>query len=201
LNTSPQNYFYKYNGNTTTSEASSTIIYHTANLNLTTDASISAFNSLFDNNGITSGSLTLAQTQFSINFVNSSKFIGTFQPLDAINSVSAFQPSISLTINTYTPSTYQIQVTNISSNIPSSIYFILVSYKNITTNQISSKTTISIRPLVTPTSDQIASCVDGADFAVLQCMRVVMQAGANYSFAFTNIVENSVYNVYYTYAN
>lgn len=167
----------------------STIIYHTANVNLTTDASISAFNSLFDNNGITASSLSLAQTQFSINFVNVSTFIGNFQPMDAITASSAsFQPQISLTINNYIPSSYQIVVSDIKSNIHSSVYFILVSYKNITTNQISSKTTISVKPLIVPTSDQIASCIDGAGFTALQCMRVVMQAGSTYSFKFTNIV-------------
>lgn len=60
---------------------------------------------------------------------------------------------------------------------------------------------ISIKPLVTPTSDQIASCVDGGGYAAVQCMRVVMQSNSTYSFKFTNIVENSVYSVYYTYAN
>jgi len=164
-------------------------MYHTANVNLTTDASISAFNSLFDNNGITASSLSLAQTQFSINFVNVSTFIGNFQPMDAITASSAsFQPQISLTINNYIPSSYQIVVSDIKSNIHSSVYFILVSYKNITTNQISSKTTISVKPLIVPTSDKIASCIDGAGFTALQCMRVVMQAGSTYSFKFKNIV-------------
>jgi hypothetical protein len=167
----------------------STIIYHTANVNLTTDASISAFNSLFDSNGITASSLSLAQTQFSINFVNVSTFIGNFQPMDAMTSSSAsFQPQISLTINDYTPSSYQIVVSGITSNVHSSVYFILVSYKNITTNQISSKTTISVKPLIVPTSNQIASCIDGAGFTALQCMRVVIQAGSSYSFKFNNIV-------------
>ena len=122
--------------------------------------------------------------------------------MDAMtSSSSSFQPQISLTINDYTPSSYQIVVSGISSNIHSSVYFILVSYKNISTNQITSKTTIIIKPLITPTSDQIASCIDGAGFTALQCMRVVMQAGNSYSFKFTNIVQNSVYAIYYTYAN
>ena len=109
--------------------------------------------------------------------------------MDAMtSSSSSFQPQISLTINDYTPSSYQIVVSGISSNIHSSVYFILVSYKNISTNQITSKTTIIIKPLITPTSDQIASCIDGAGFTALQCMRVVMQAGNSYSFKFTNIV-------------
>ncbi len=103
-------------------------------------------------------------------------------------STTTFQPQITLIINEYRPNSYQIVVSDIKSNIHSSVYFILVSYKNISTNQISSKTTISIKPLITPTSDQIASCIDGAGFTALQCMRVVMQATNSYSFKFTNIV-------------
>lgn len=78
LYTSPQNYFYTYNGNTTTNELSSTYIYHTSDRNLTSDASTTAFSALFDSNGITSASLSLAQTQFSINFISRSYFVGTF---------------------------------------------------------------------------------------------------------------------------
>jgi hypothetical protein len=52
-----------------------------------------------------------------------------------------------------------------------------------------------------PTSDQIASCVDGTNYAAIQCMRVAMSSGNIYSVTFGNIIEDSVYVLYYTIAN
>lgn len=83
LNTSPQNYYYQYNGNTT-NQFSSTIIYHIASQNLTSDASISAFNSLFSSNTLSLASVSLAQTSFSINFIGTSTLLTPFDPMTAI---------------------------------------------------------------------------------------------------------------------
>lgn len=89
-------------------------------------------------------------------------------------SLSSFQPQVSFEVTDYVKDTYLVTVNNLKANVPSTIYFILVSYKNITTNQITSATTISIRTLVTPSQDQIASCTDGAGVPAVQCHRVAM---------------------------
>lgn len=111
------------------------------------------------------------------------------------------QPQFSFTLQSYTPKTYQVQITNIQSSLPSTLFFILVSYKNVTKNQISSKTNITVKPLITPTNSQIASCLDGENNPALQCLRVVMLAGSTYSATLTNLVESSVYTLYYVVAN
>lgn len=95
----------------------------------------------------------------------------------------------------------KIKISGISGNVYSSLYMILVSHKNITTNQITSETKISIKQLVIPTNDQVASCVDGTNYTAIQCMRVVMQPDNVYSVTFDNIVDDSVYALYYTIAN
>lgn len=160
-----------------------------ANPNLTTDGSISAFNALFDLNGITTTSKTLAQTQFSINYIASSFALTSFSPMTAIQSSSGlFQPSMNLNIQTYSKGAYKVYITGIQMSVPGTIYFLLVSYKNITTNQITSQTKISIKTLVTPSSDQIASCTDGSGYPGVQCMRVVAQSGKSYSLTLPNIV-------------
>lgn len=115
--------------------------------------------------------------------------MGTFDPMDGINSANSnFQPSTTFTLHGYQAGTYKVSVTNIYSSVPGSIYFVLVSYKNITTNQISSTTTINIKPLVIPTADQIASCVDGSDYSAVQCRRVVVLNSTAYNFDFEFLV-------------
>lgn len=201
LNTSPNNYYYAFQGNTTTWESTKTTIYHTAHPNLTSDASITSFKNIFDANGITTASLSLAQTQFSINFIQKSTFSNNFEPMQAISATAAYQPSITFTLRDYVKSSFKVQIAQLRSSQPATVYFILVSHKNITTNQITSTTTISIKPIITPTHDQVASCVDGSSAAAVQCMRVVMLANTDYSFYFQNLVENSVYALHYAYAN
>jgi len=97
-------------------------------------------------------------------------------------------PQISLTVNNYIANTNKIYINSIQSNVAATIYFILVSYKNITTNKITSQTSISIRTLIQPTSNQIASCVDGSGYAAAQCMRVSAQGGKIYSLTLPTIV-------------
>jgi len=157
---------------------------------------------LFTTNTLTAASLALGQTGFSINFISTSTLLSQFDPLTAIQlSTASQQPQFSLTVQSYTAKTYQVQITNIQSSLPSTLYFILVSYKNITKNQISSKTNITVKPLITPTNSQIASCLDGENNPALQCLRVVMLAGSTYSATLTNLVESSVYTLYYVVAN
>ena len=113
----------------------------------------------------------------------------TFDPMNGIQSLTSdFQPSISFAVHNYQAGSYKVSVTDLYSSIPGSVYFVLVSYKNITTNQISSTTTINIKPLVTPSADQIASCVDGSDYPAVQCRRVVMLNSTAYNFDFSNLV-------------
>lgn len=202
LSTSPQNYYYSYTGNTTTIQSQQTIIYHLTNPNLTSDGSISAFNSLFSANVLTPASLSVAQTQFSVNFVSTSQLLTSFSPMNAIQlSDSSLQPQFSFTLQDYRAGSYQVTLSSIQSTLPASLYFILVSYKNVTINKISSKTNITIKPLVTPTNSQIASCIDGQGFPAVQCFRIVMQAGTSYSVTLSNLIENSVYVLYYAGAN
>lgn len=157
---------------------------------------------MFSNNVLTAASLSVGQTQFSVNFLSSSIQLSDIGPLPTIQlSSSNSQPQFSFNVQSYQASASQVIISNIQSNLPSTLYFILVSYKNVTINQISSKTTITIKPLVTPTSSQIASCVDGQGFPAVQCFRVVMQSGSSYSVTLSNIVANSVYSLYYTVAN
>jgi len=109
----------------------------------------------------------------------------TFDPMDAVQSLTSdFQPQVTFTTHAYQTGSYKVSVSNLFSSVPGTVYFVLVSYKNITTNQISSTTTITIRPLVVPSADQIASCVDGSGFAGVQCRRVVMLNSTSYNFDF-----------------
>jgi hypothetical protein len=109
LKTSAQNYYYNYKGNSTTNQFSSTIIYHLANPNLTSDASISAFNSMFSGNGLTSTSLSLAQSQFSITFFSTTQLLTSFSPMTAIEiASSSFQPSYSLTVGSFDKTTRRV---------------------------------------------------------------------------------------------
>lgn len=55
--------------------------------------------------------------------------------------------------------------------------------------------------MIIPTNSQIASCVDGENNPALQCFRVVMQASTTYTATITNLVESSVYTLYYVVAN
>lgn len=200
--TSPQNYNYAYKGNTTSNQYQNTIIYHITSPNLTSDGSISAFNSLFSNNALTSTSLSTAQTQFSVNFISTSTLLTSFAPMTAIQASTAnMQPQVSFSISGYQKGSYFVTLNGIQSTLPSTVYYILVSYKNVSINQITSKTNITIKPLRTPTSSQIASCVDGEGFPALKCFRVVMVAGSTYSVTVPNLVDNSVYVLYYTIAN
>jgi hypothetical protein len=102
-------------------------------------------------------------------------------------AANSFKPTVTLIFQPYTPKSYVIQVTNIQTDLPSSIYFVLVSYKNISTNQITGKTIISIKPKVIPTTDQIASCLDGTNAPAVQCSRIVMLSGQNYSLSLTSL--------------
>jgi len=95
LNTSASNYYFAYPGQVKANELSSTIIYHVSNQNLTTDPSSSAFSSMYDASGITTTSLATALANFSINYINNSNSLGSFNPIDAITtSSSPFQPTL-----------------------------------------------------------------------------------------------------------
>lgn len=82
---------------------------------------------------------------------------------------------------------FLVTVSNLMASSPGTVYFVLVSYKNITTNQITSTTNITIRPLVIPSEEQVASCLDGSSYPAIQCRRVVLLSGMTYSFNFDNL--------------
>ena len=200
LNTSPANYYYVYNGNST-SKGTETIIYHMSSKNLTSDPSISAFTALFDANGLTTASTTTASTEFSVDFITGSSLLSSFNPMSAVQTASGFTPTVSLTVDPYTYNSLTVTISSITASLPSSLYMVLVSYKNITTNQISKKTNITIKPVVTPSNEQVASCKDGSGEAAVQCHRVVMLSGSSYSVTFTNIINDAVYAMHYVVAN
>ena len=116
-------------------------------------------------------------------------------------SVANMQPQFSFSVSGYQKGSYYVTLNGIQSTLPSTVYYILVSYKNVSINQITSKTNITIKPLITPTSSQIASCVDGEGNTALKCFRVVMVAGSTYTVTVPNLLDNSVYSLFYTIAN
>ena len=172
-----------------------------ANKNLTSDASISAFAGLFDSNGLTTASQTTANTEFSVDFITSSTLLSSFTPISALQTASGFTPTVSLTVDPYTYNSRVVTISSITVSLPSSLYMILVSYKNITTNQISKKTNITIKPVVTPSNEQVASCKDGSGQVAVQCQRIVMLSGSTYSLTLSNMVDDSVYAMHYVLAN
>ena len=102
-------------------------------------------------------------------------------------SNATYQPTVTFLLNSYAIGSYMSKITGLTSNVPASIYFVLISYKTIATNQITSKTNITLKSLVTPTADQIASCTDGSGQAAIQCTRVVMLPNSSYSVTFSNL--------------
>ena len=97
LSSYPTNYNFLYKGTTESSETSSTIIYFMTNKNLTTDPSVDLFKNNYEaNNSISAASLSLAQSSFSVDYIQTSVFLTTFDPMTAIAaSTSTFSPTFS----------------------------------------------------------------------------------------------------------
>lgn len=83
-----------YKGTTISSELQQTYIYFVTNKNLTTDPSVALFSSIYNSNGITAASLSLALSSFAVNYIQSSFLRGNFNPPDIIAGSSSFTPTI-----------------------------------------------------------------------------------------------------------
>lgn len=170
-------------------------------MNMTTDPSVAKFNNIYDRNGITAASLSLALSSFAVNYIQSSYLIGTFYPPDIISGLSAYTPAYYSDQPVYDNSTGSIIVSNIVLDKPGAVYFVLSFSRKIMYNKITGHTDINIRPAITPNNDQLLNCKDGYNQSPLQCKRIVMLTGVKYSITFTNISSNSLYMIYYGVAN
>ena len=169
-----------------------------------TDPAVAAFRDIYDENDntIKATSLSLAQSSFSVDYIQASVFLTTFDPLNAIEaSTSAFQPSFSYSSSAYTSSSNQYTINSMKLSEAGSVYFILVFNKKITNNTITGHTDIEIRPAVVPSGEQIVNCLDGENRTPLDCRRVVFMKNVPRSVTFTNITSNQVHLLYYVVAN
>lgn len=120
-------------------------------MNLTTDPSSSSFSALYDANGITTSALSTALANFSINYINSSYSLGSFNPIDSIKiNLDSFKPQLTFTPQLYTRSSFSLFLRGVRLSRPGSVYFVLTSYKKIVKNSIAARSDIEIRPLITP---------------------------------------------------
>lgn len=122
------------------------------NKNLTTDPSVDLFKNNYEaNNSISAASLSLAQSSFSVDYIQSSVFLTTFDPMAAISaSSSAYSPTFSFGSSSYQASTKEFTITDIALSEAGTVYFVLVFNKKITNNTITGHTDIEIRPAIVP---------------------------------------------------
>jgi hypothetical protein len=201
LSNAPENYNYNYNGTTLSSELKQTTIYFVTNKNLTTDPSVALFNSIYDTNGITAASLSLALSSFAVNYIQSSRMIGSFNPPQMTAGSSTYTPVFSSDKAYYDNITHSIVINNMQLSKPGTVYFILTFSRKITYNKITGHTDIDIRPPVKPSGTQMLNCLDGYGENPLQCKRVMFVGNSLKSVVFSNITADSLYMVYYTIAN
>jgi hypothetical protein len=64
---------------------------------------------------------------------------------------------------------------NLQLSKAGNVYLILTPYKRMKKDQIAGHADIEIRPLITPSYEQILNCKDGYDVAALSCKRVVIK--------------------------
>jgi hypothetical protein len=83
---------------------------------------------------------------------------------------------------------------------PGSVYLILTPYKKMTKNQIAGHTDIEIRPLITPTSEQILNCLDGYNVRALSCQRIVLKEGESMDVELQGIETSRMYALFYVVA-
>lgn len=137
------------------------MIYFVTNKNLTTDPSVTRFNSIYDANGITAASLSQALSSFAVNYIQSSKLYGTFNPPDIVQGSAAYTPVFTSDNATFDNTSNSIVITNMALDRPGAVYLILTFSRKITYNKITGHTDIDIRPAVTPTGSQLLNCKDG----------------------------------------
>ncbi len=64
-------------------------------------------------------------------------------------------------MNSYIAANMSITISQIQLTHPGSVYFIIVSFKQIVKNQITGHSDITIRPVIVPSVEQILNCLDG----------------------------------------
>lgn len=171
------------------------------NANLTTDPSMTKFSNIYNANGITAASLSLALSSFAVNYIKSSSLVSTFYPPDIISGSATFTPTFTFDEPAYDNSSNSISVSNMMLDKAGSVYFIVTFSRKIEYNKITGHTDINIRPALTPSSEQVLNCYDGYGSTPLQCTRVMFMANVKRSLTFPNISSNSIYTIYYVLAN
>lgn len=161
LSNSATNYYYNYTGTTISSQLKQTILYFIPNQNLTTDPSVTSFQKIYNNSGITASSLSLALSAFAVNFINSSYLRGTFYPSDAISGSDTFKPAFKSNTPSYDRGTSSITITQIVLDKPGIVYLVLTFSRRITYDPLNGYADIDIRPAITPSGQQILNCQDG----------------------------------------
>lgn len=176
-------------------------MYFVTNKNLTTDPSVTRFNNIYDSNGITAASLSLALSSFAVNYIQSSYARGTFNPPDIIAGSSAYTPILTSDQPSYSVDTNTITLTNLYLDRPGTVYMILTFSRKITYNNITGHTDIDIRPAIAPSSQNLLNCLDGYNDSPLKCYRAIFIGGSSKAISFGNISSNSLYVIYYAIAN
>lgn len=177
------------------------MIYFVTNKNLTTDPSVTRFANIYDSNGITAASLSLALSSFAVNYIQSSRLSGSFNPPDIVAGAGAYTPVFTSDNATYDSTSNSIVITNMALDRPGAVYMILTFSRKITYNKITGHTDIDIRPAVTPTGSQLLNCQDGYSDTPLQCKQVFFVGNSKKAITFSNVSANSLYMVYYAIAN
>jgi hypothetical protein len=145
LGTSPQNYYYSYPGSTFSYELTGTTVYLVSNPEVTTDGSVTTFRNMFDSatNALTTASFSNALSGFSINYMSSGTFQGTFDPISAQNMSSGFTQKAYFDTPVY--SNGVITIPKVRLDRIGSVYLILQIQKQIFYNNITGDTNITIR--------------------------------------------------------
>lgn len=77
-----------------------------------------------------------AQAQFSVDYISSSVFLNTYNPISAVSGASSYQPTFSYGEQVYSSSAGTVTINNIKLNKPGTVYFISTFNKRITYNKI-----------------------------------------------------------------
>ena len=174
-NRSVTNIYYKYKGSSFVTETQGTNIYLITNPTITgSDPSPLAFTNLFGATGsLSTAAVTAAQSMFSITYlsatyvssVNARLMTATSQPA-ALNAYFA-TPSYNATNSILTLSNVQLV------GGQGSIYFVLVLYKQIASNNTLKATTVNIKMNQMPTTEQVLNCENWLGMAADGCARAV----------------------------
>ena len=82
---------------------------------------------------MTSTASSMALSSFSINYIDSSKFMSSFDPMSAISG-SILQPTLTLADPTYDQPSETMTVGSLSLSEAGTVYFVLVFHKRIVKN-------------------------------------------------------------------